>query len=52
MNTEIKRLNLLISEIKAWETKRNRDRVAEIWSLFERNKTDIQHTHSSLEVEE
>jgi len=48
-NGEVKRLNDLIAGIRQWESKRNRDRVAEIFALYNRNKDDVART---LEAEE
>mmetsp|Transcript_22613 Transcript_22613/g.27292 ORF Transcript_22613/g.27292 Transcript_22613/m.27292 type:complete len:515 (-) Transcript_22613:220-1764(-) len=39
---EIKRFNDMISSDKAWENKRNRDRISEIWNLSDRNKAEIE----------
>lgn len=40
-NGEVKRLNDLIAGLKQWESKRNRDRVAEIHALHGRNRDDV-----------
>mmetsp|Transcript_9710 Transcript_9710/g.13184 ORF Transcript_9710/g.13184 Transcript_9710/m.13184 type:complete len:515 (-) Transcript_9710:262-1806(-) len=39
---ELKDLNDIIAKDKAWEHKRNRDRIAEIYNLVERNKAEIE----------
>lgn len=42
INQEINRCNGLFEGDKAWEHKRNRDRISEIWNLIDRNKVDIE----------
>lgn len=37
----VKRVNSLVSGIRSWESSRNRDRVAEVWSLLDRNAREL-----------
>lgn len=41
VSQEVKAFDELVAENKAWEYKRNRDRVSEIWSLVDRQRAEL-----------
>ena len=41
VSQEVKAFDKLVADNKSWEYKRNRDRVAEIWSLVARNRAAL-----------
>mmetsp|Transcript_2188 Transcript_2188/g.4446 ORF Transcript_2188/g.4446 Transcript_2188/m.4446 type:complete len:123 (+) Transcript_2188:1316-1684(+) len=50
VQTEMKRFNDMVTKDKEWEHKRNRNRVAEIYNLIDRNKAEIEEMMTQEEL--